>query len=35
MDWNDPTNVWGVIHGSILFAILLKLWFPGDPGDSK
>lgn len=26
MDWNDPANVWGVIHGAILFAILLTLW---------
>lgn len=30
MDWNDPTNIWGVIHGSVLFAILLTLWLRGD-----
>lgn len=26
VDWNDPVNVWGVIHGALLFAILITLW---------
>lgn len=25
MDWNDPTNIWGVIHGGLLFAIFVTL----------